>query len=88
MEYDVTIGLEVHCEMKTNSKMFSSALNSYNTLKLDDAYPENEFIMDGICCEVWNLEDCENRKTDFGMSKSLNNENYRISSVYFGMPYG
>ncbi len=30
----------------------------------------------------------ENRKTDFGMSKSLNNENYRISSVYFGMPYG
>ena len=27
-------------------------------------------------------------KICFGMTKSLNNENYRISSVYFGMPYG
>jgi len=30
MEYDVTIGLEVHCEVKSHSKMFSPALNGYN----------------------------------------------------------
>lgn len=35
--YNVTIGLEVHCEVKTNSKNFSSAKNSYSE------YP-NEFI--------------------------------------------
>lgn len=28
--YKVTIGLEVHCEMKTNSKNFSSARNTYS----------------------------------------------------------
>ena len=28
--YKVTIGLEVHCEVKTNSKNFSSAINSYS----------------------------------------------------------
>ena len=30
MEYEVTIGLEVHCEVKTNSKNFSSARNAYS----------------------------------------------------------
>ena len=30
MEYDVTIGLEVHCEVKSNTKMFSDAYNAYN----------------------------------------------------------
>ena len=30
MEYDVTIGLEVHCEVKSHTKMFSPALNGYN----------------------------------------------------------
>ena len=45
MEYDVTIGLEVHCEMKTNTKMFSPALNSYITIpnfnigEVDLAFP-------------------------------------------------
>ena len=43
--YKVTIGLEVHCEMKTNSKNFSSSKNSYseypneNVSPLDLGYP-------------------------------------------------
>ena len=30
--YKVVIGLEVHCQLNTNSKNFSSSLNSYNSL--------------------------------------------------------
>ena len=43
--YNVTIGLEVHCEMKTNSKNFSSSKNSYseypneNVSPIDLGYP-------------------------------------------------
>lgn len=45
MEYDVTIGLEVHCEVKTNTKMFSPSLNAYeelansNITEVDLAFP-------------------------------------------------
>ena len=45
MEYEVTIGLEVHCEAKTNTKMFSKGINSYNSLpnnnvnQVDLAFP-------------------------------------------------
>ena len=45
MEYEVTIGLEVHCEVKTNTKMFSPSLNAYeelannNITEIDLAFP-------------------------------------------------
>lgn len=45
MEYDVTIGLEVHCQVKTNTKMFSPSLNNYeefangNITEIDLAFP-------------------------------------------------
>ena len=28
-DYKKTVGIEVHCELKTNTKMFSSAANAY-----------------------------------------------------------
>ncbi len=45
MEYEVTIGLEVHCEVKTHTKMFSPSLNAYeelansNITEIDLAFP-------------------------------------------------
>ncbi|MEG1150346.1 MAG: Asp-tRNA(Asn)/Glu-tRNA(Gln) amidotransferase GatCAB subunit B, partial [Bacilli bacterium] len=44
-KYIVVIGLEMHCEIKSNSKVFSSAKNSYsempnkNIMPLDMAFP-------------------------------------------------
>ncbi len=44
-DYKKTVGIEVHCELKTNTKMFSSAANAYgdeansNITLLDLAYP-------------------------------------------------
>ena len=35
----VVIGLEMHCEMTSNSKVFSSARNSYNELANDNVAP-------------------------------------------------
>ncbi len=45
MKYQTVVGLEVHCELKTNSKVFSSAKNEYNEIPnvnvkaLDLAFP-------------------------------------------------
>ena len=44
-EYQVTAGTEVHCELKSNTKMFSDSYNNYGTLantninEIDFAYP-------------------------------------------------
>ncbi len=38
-KYKVVIGLEMHCELKSNSKVFSSARNSYNSLPNDNVRP-------------------------------------------------
>lgn len=38
-KYKAVIGLEMHCELKSNSKVFSSARNSYNELANDNVRP-------------------------------------------------
>ncbi len=39
MAYKTVIGLEMHCEMKSNSKVFSSARNSFNEVPNDNIAP-------------------------------------------------
>ncbi len=38
-KYKAVIGLEMHCELKSNSKVFSSARNSYNEIPNDNVRP-------------------------------------------------
>ena len=37
--YNITIGLEVHCEVKTNSKNFSSGKNEYREYPNEEIHP-------------------------------------------------
>ena len=37
--YKVVIGLEVHCELETNSKNFSSALNTFSNVPNENVAP-------------------------------------------------
>ena len=45
MDYKITIGVEVHCELKTNNKIFSPSISAYgsmantNTNVIDLGYP-------------------------------------------------
>ena len=45
MKYVATIGLEIHCSVKTNTKMFSPSKNGYNEMpntnvnEIDLAFP-------------------------------------------------
>ena len=51
MEYEVTIGLEVHCEVRTNTKMFSPSLNAYEELA-NNNITEIDLAFPGILPEV------------------------------------
>ena len=49
MKYQATIGLEMHCELKSNSKVFSQSRNSYNNIPNDERkirkyYKKSQFL--------------------------------------------
>ena len=56
--YKVVIGLEVHCQLKTNSKNFSSAPNEYNEApntminQIDLAFPGTLPVVNKKACEL------------------------------------
>ena len=67
--YNVTIGLEVHCEVKTNSKNFSSAKNSYSE------YPnENVDVVDIGLPGILPVANMEAFKKSLKMALALNCE--------------
>ena len=55
MKYKVVVGLEMHCELKSNSKVFSSAENTYNELAnanvrpVDMAFPGTLPVVNKEC---------------------------------------
>ncbi len=51
MEYDVTIGIEIHCQLKTNTKMFSGAPTSFGR-KANTCVNEIDLGMPGTMPEV------------------------------------
>ncbi|MGM9940379.1 MAG: Asp-tRNA(Asn)/Glu-tRNA(Gln) amidotransferase subunit GatB [Bulleidia sp.] len=51
MEYDVTIGIEIHCQLKTETKMFSGAPATYGR-KANTCVNEIDLGMPGVLPEV------------------------------------
>ncbi len=49
-KYKAVIGLEMHCELKSNSKVFSSARNSYNEVP-NDNITYLDTTRNPSCCE-------------------------------------
>ena len=69
MNYEVVIGIEIHCELKTKTKMFSGSPTSFNepantcVNEIDLAFPgtlptvNKEAVRKGImACAAFNLE--------------------------------
>ena len=54
-KYKAVIGLEMHCEMKSNAKVFSSSMNSYSEIpnihvnEVDMAFPGTLPVVNKTC---------------------------------------
>ena len=77
MDYKITVGVEVHCELKTKNKIFSPSISTYgsiantNTNVLDFGYPgvlpqlNKEVLEYAIrACKVLNLNITRNMHFD------------------------
>lgn len=56
-EYKTTVGIEVHCELKTNSKMFTDSINNYGGVA-NVNINEIDFAMPGVlpCINEYGIE--------------------------------
>lgn len=56
-EYKTTVGIEVHCELKTNSKMFTDSINNYGGVANVNVN-EIDFAMPGVlpCINEYGIE--------------------------------
>lgn len=56
-EYKTTVGIEVHCELKTNSKMFTDSINNYGGMA-NINISEIDFAMPGVlpCINEYGIE--------------------------------
>ncbi len=89
MKYEVTIGLEVHCEVKTNTKMFSSSANKYDSTA-NENINEIDLAFPGIMPEV-NFEGVKKAiKMAMALNCKLPNKMYfdRKNYYYPDLPKG